>query len=101
RFIAEHEEGVAALVTPDRKLARRVAAELKRWRIEIDDSAGQPLAQTAPGAFLLALLEHPLAAARRALGSLRRSARRLDRAVLRGPRPAPGWDGLRQVIDAR
>ena len=117
RFIAEHDDGVAALVTPDRTLARRVAGELKRWRIEIDDSAGQPLSQTAPGAYLLALcdaaandwapipllalLKHPLAAAGRTLGSLRRSARRLDRAVLRGPRPAPGWEGLRQAIDAR
>jgi len=117
RFIAEHEEGVAALATPDRRLARRVAAELKRWRIEIDDSAGQPLAQTAPGAYLLALceaaeaewppipllglLKHPLAAGGRALGALRASARRLDRDVLRGPRPAPGWSGLRQAIETR
>ncbi|WP_119303557.1 double-strand break repair protein AddB [Dongia deserti] len=117
RFIAEHEEGVAALVTPDRRLARRVAAELKRWRIEIDDSAGQPLSQTAPGAYLLALcdaaanewapipllalLKHPLAAGGRRLGSLRKSARRLDRDLLRGPRPAPGWQGLRQAIEAR
>ncbi len=117
RFIAEHEDGVAALVTPDRTLARRVAGELKRWRIEIDDSAGQPLSQTAPGAYLLALcdaaaqewapipllalLKHPFAAAGRALGNLRRSARQLDRKVLRGPRPAPGWDGLRQAIEAR
>jgi ATP-dependent helicase/nuclease subunit B len=117
RFIAENDEGVAALVTPDRRLARRVTGELKRWRIEIDDSAGQPLSQTAPGAYLLALceaaaaewapipllalLKHPLAAAHRAPVSLRRSARRLDRRVLRGPRPAPGWDGLRQAIEAR
>ena len=116
RFIAERDEGVAALVTPDRRLARRVAAELKRWRIEIDDSAGQPLAQTPPGAYLLALceaaanewapipllalLKHPLTAARRTRDSLRRSARRLDRRVLRGPRPASGWDGLHQAIDA-
>jgi ATP-dependent helicase/nuclease subunit B len=115
RFVAEHEDGVAALVTPDRKLGRRVAAELRRWRIEIDDSAGQPLAQTSPGAYLLALceaaesewapipllalLKHPLAAAGRTPGILRRSARRLDRAVLRGPRPAPGWAGLRQAIE--
>jgi ATP-dependent helicase/nuclease subunit B len=115
RFIAEREDGIAALVTPDRRLARRVAAELKRWRIEIDDSAGQPLSQTPPGAYLLALceaaanewapipllalLKHPLAAGRRALGSLRRSARRLDRNLLRGPRPAPGWAGLRQAIE--
>jgi len=117
RFVAEQEEGIAALVTPDRKLARRVAAELKRWRIEIDDSAGQPLAQSAPGAFLLALceaaeaerapiallglLKHPLAAGGAALGVLRAFARRVDRDVLRGPRPAPGWDGLRQAIAAR
>ena len=117
RFIAEHEDGVAALVTPDRTLARRVAGELKRWRIEIDNSAGQPLSQTAPGAYLLALCD----AAANDVGadpvcwrcsSIRSrppgeraiacddAARRLDRAVLRGPRPAPGWDGLRQAIDA-
>ncbi|HUH83698.1 MAG TPA: double-strand break repair protein AddB, partial [Stellaceae bacterium] len=35
----------AALVTPDRGLARRVAAELRRWSIDIDDSAGLPLDQ--------------------------------------------------------
>jgi ATP-dependent helicase/nuclease subunit B len=115
RFIAEQDEGVAALVTPDRTLARRVAGELKRWRIEIDDSAGQPLSQTAPGAFLLALcdaaaqewapipllalLKHPLSAAGRTRDRLRQAARRLDRSVLRGPRPAPGWDGLQLAID--
>ena len=37
----------AALVTPDRNLARRVAAEMTRWDIAIDDSAGRPLAHTA------------------------------------------------------
>src|SRR5207245_10645223 len=68
----------AALVTPDRELARRVAAELHRWGIAIDDSAGLPLNRTPPGAFLrlvldvaesglapvplLAALKHPLAA---------------------------------------
>src|ERR1700674_2374744 len=39
----------AALVTPDRALARRVAAELARWNIAIDDSAGAPLAATEAG----------------------------------------------------
>ena len=33
----------AALVTPDRGLARRVAAALARWGIAIDNSAGVPL----------------------------------------------------------
>ena len=42
----------AALVTPDRVLARRVAARLKRYDLAIDDSAGVPLARTVPGAFL-------------------------------------------------
>src|SRR3546814_11178699 len=68
-------EQTAALVTPDRGLARRVAAHLKRWGIAIDDSAGLPLSRTPAGAFLalladaaaerfapvalLALLKHP------------------------------------------
>lgn len=47
----------AALVTPDRDLARRVAAELRRWDISIDDSAGRPLAGTRAGIFLRALLD--------------------------------------------
>ena len=67
----------AALVTPDRALARRVAAELTRWNIAIDDSAGIPLASSEAGRLarlvastaaerlaplpLLALLRHPLA----------------------------------------
>lgn len=116
-FLAEQAEGVAALATPDRQLARRVAAQLRRWNIEIDDSAGRELAQSAPGSFLillsegatsgwapvplLGLLKHPLAAAGKPLGQLRRWARRLDRDLLRGPRPAPGWDGIEQAIALR
>ncbi len=116
-FLAEQAEGVAALATPDRQLARRVAAQLRRWNIEIDDSAGRDLTQTTPGGFLillseaatsgwapvplLGLLKHPLAAAGKPLGQLRRWARRLDRDLLRGPRPAPGWDGIEQAIAAK
>ena len=33
------------LVTPDRNLARRVSAHLRRWGIEADDSAGRPLSR--------------------------------------------------------
>ena len=103
----------AALVTPDRGLARRVAVELQRWGIAIDDSAGQPLGDTPPGTFLrlaaqlpaeqmapvplLALLKHPLAAGGRPPAALRRLARRLDR-KLRGPRPAPGMPGLAAAL---
>ncbi len=103
----------AALVTPDRELARRVAAELRRWGIEIDDSAGLPLNRTPPGAFLrlvlelaesrlapvplLAALKHPLAAGGLAPALFRRLARRLEEAIL-GPRPAPGLEGLRAAL---
>ncbi len=68
----------AALVTPDRLIARRVGAELRRFDIEIDDSGGLPLARTSIGALarlvaaigadragavnVAALLAHPLAA---------------------------------------
>ncbi|MGB0903677.1 MAG: double-strand break repair protein AddB, partial [Mangrovicoccus sp.] len=41
-----------ALISPDRMLTRRVAAALDRWRITADDSAGEPLAQTAVGRLL-------------------------------------------------
>ncbi|MEO8241643.1 MAG: double-strand break repair protein AddB [bacterium] len=68
----------AALITSDRGLTRRVAAALARWGIAADDSAGSPLALSAPGRLLrhvavafcgpltgdhlLTLLKHPLAA---------------------------------------
>ena len=42
----------AALITPDRDLARRVTAELRRFSIEADDSAGTPLAATGQGTLL-------------------------------------------------
>jgi ATP-dependent helicase/nuclease subunit B len=104
----------AALVTPDRELARRVAAELRRWDIEIDDSAGLPLNRTPPGVFLrlvldlaesrlapvplLAALKHPLAAGGLNPAAFRDLARRLEQAIL-GPRPAPGFGGLAAALD--
>jgi ATP-dependent helicase/nuclease subunit B len=103
----------AALVTPDRNLARRVSAEMGRWNIAIDDSAGKPLVSTPPGAFLLllaeavaenlapmpllALLKHPLAAGGVEPSEFRRMARALDN-CLRGPRPNPGFTGLRSAV---
>ena len=105
----------AALVTPDRALARRVSAQLRRWGIEADDSAGRPLSQTPPGTLLLAiaaaaaerfapvpllaLLKHPLAMAGEGRLDWLDGVRRLDLA-LRGPRPPAGLDGLGGHIDA-
>ncbi|MFN3401470.1 MAG: hypothetical protein ACK4Z4_14125, partial [Ferrovibrio sp.] len=40
------------IVTPDRNLARRIAAELKRFDILVDDAAGTPLFQSAAGRLL-------------------------------------------------
>ncbi|MEQ9349586.1 MAG: double-strand break repair protein AddB, partial [Alphaproteobacteria bacterium] len=100
----------AALVTPDRTLARRVAVALARWDIQVDDSAGVPLAQTVPGVFvsllatamsedmapapLLAVLKHPLAAGGETPVVFREAVRHMERCVLRGPRPAPGLGGV-------
>jgi ATP-dependent helicase/nuclease subunit B len=109
RETLEHPGKTAALVTPDRALARRVAAELARWNIAIDDSAGVPLAATEAGRLarlaadaaakrlaplsLVALLRHPLAQIATAA-----EIDALERAVLRGPRPAEGADGLARAI---
>jgi ATP-dependent helicase/nuclease subunit B len=105
----------AALVTPDRGLAGRVAVELARWGVVADDSAGEPLGVTPPAVFLrlvvraatgglspvalLSLLKHPLAACGLSPGACRASARLLERALLRGPAPRPGIDGLRDRLD--
>jgi ATP-dependent helicase/nuclease subunit B len=99
----------AALITRDRQLARRVAAELHRWAIEVDDSAGTPLDQTPPGAFLLltarlavegvtpvallAALKHPLAGGGDR-AAFREQVRALEIACLRGPRLAGGFGGV-------
>ncbi len=103
----------AALVTPDRELAGRVAVELVRFGIVADDSAGEPLSATPPSVFLrllaqavanalrpvplLALLKHPLAACGLQPADCRRLARRLEREGLRGPAPPPGLAGLRSA----
>ncbi|XAO70852.1 MAG: hypothetical protein AAYR33_07360 [Acetobacteraceae bacterium] len=44
---------------------------------------------------LLALLKHPLTACGMTQGACRASARKLERMVLRGPAPPPGFEGLR------
>lgn len=112
RAALEQPHHRAALVTPDRDLACRVAAELGRFGVIADDSAGEKLADTPPAAFLrllaeavakalrpvplLALLKHPLAAAGLTQAACRDAARALEREALRGPAP-PAWiAGLRQ-----
>ncbi|MGG5810192.1 double-strand break repair protein AddB [Falsiroseomonas sp. CW058] len=106
----------AALVTPDRDLARRVSAELTRHGILADDSAGEGLGTTPAGAFLrlvarmvaedfapvptLAALKHPLCAAGMERDAWLAAIRLLERRALRGPRPMGGLGGLRRAAIA-
>jgi len=115
RDALETPEKRIALVTPDRGLAGRVAALLKRWEIAADDTAGQPLSQTTAGRLLLllaeliaedaapvpliALLTHPLVRAEdaKARADWLEHARAFE-LRLRGPRPAPGLQPLAALL---
>jgi len=115
RETLKDEGRTAALMTPDRELARRVAAELRRWNIDIDDSAGAPLADTPPAALLralvaaidqgfapvelLTLLKHPLCTLGGDRAALLDATRRLDRKCLRGLKPMPGMASVRARIE--
>lgn len=104
----------AALITPDRRLARRVSLSLRRWGIQVEDSGGQPLTELMVGSWLmltaemaqeglspialLSFLKHPFMAAALPPEDLRDMVRALDQFVLRGPRPSTGFAGLRNAI---
>lgn len=104
----------AALVTPDRELARRVAARLKDYGLAIDDSAGTPIRHTLPGTFLelvlwavesdfapvalMALLKHPLTRLSRPAGETRRVSRLLERAVFRDIYLGSGLAGVAHAL---
>ncbi|MGG7565795.1 double-strand break repair protein AddB [Rhodovulum sp. DZ06] len=118
-LLAEAARGdkTAALITPDRNLARRVTAELRRWGVLPDDSAGMPLTLTPPGLLLgliadgmgrpmtaprlFAILRHPLVGGDgdRRPGHLR-ALRLLERAALRGGGAEVDWDRLAPAMEA-
>jgi len=116
RGALERPGRTAALVTPDRALARRVATHLRRWTIAIDDSAGRPLSVLPPGTLLVALVEalaqdlappallsllkHPLVRAGDPRLAWLDGVRAVD-LQLRGPRPAPGLAGLDDHLQGR
>jgi ATP-dependent helicase/nuclease subunit B len=109
---AAHLQKSAALVTPDRALARRVMAALARWNLDFDDTGGDVLLETSAGTFarlaaeaatrglepptLLALLKHPLCRLGAASGARTLAIETLELALLRGTRPQPATRGLAQ-----
>jgi ATP-dependent helicase/nuclease subunit B len=99
----------AALITPNPAIAKRVTAELERWGIEAENSAGRTLADTSGGVFarlilaaaldfaplpLAALIGHPLCQLGRSREDFASQARALDLSVLRTILPAPGLDNI-------
>ncbi|AMN38814.1 double-strand break repair protein AddB [Rhodoplanes sp. Z2-YC6860] len=108
REAMETKNKTAALVTPDRALARRVLAALSRWNVPVDDSGGDALADTPVGVFarlvaeaaldglppitLLAMLKHEQSPFDR------RAVVALERSVLRGSRPRQGTEGLAHAL---
>jgi len=115
REVLEEPAKTCALVTSDRRLARRVTQSLKRWNVAIDDSGGQPLTEFPVGSYLtalaecaldnlspislLSLLKHPLTALGIEGAKLRDNIQFLDEYVLRGPRHSGGFKGLRMQAE--
>lgn len=122
RSVLAQPARTAMLVTRDRQLAARVVAQLRRWEVRIDDSAGTPLALTALGRYLLlvlaaahpaatpvdwlALLKHPLTGLGRAAADCRAAARLTERKFWRGqqgggtPLQQLGWLQKTEVPEA-
>ena len=112
-----HPDRTAALVTPNRALAARVTAELARWGLSVEDSAGLPLSDTPAGRLarltaeaaaddlspvrLLSLLAHPLVHLGFPRATVEHAAGALEIGVLRGPAPAPGIEGMRAALATR
>ncbi len=102
----------AALVTPEPSIARRVSAELARWGVEVEDSAGRTLGQSEAGTLarlvlqaaiefsplnVLALLAAPAARFGRARAELHSAARALELGVFRAA-PLGALDDLDQAF---
>jgi ATP-dependent helicase/nuclease subunit B len=114
REVAETPGRTAALVSPDRQLARRVSVRLQAWGLIVDDSAGHPFAKFPLGAFLdlvieaaatrfqpialAALLKHPLCRLGLAPKDLSHAARALELAVFRAPYFGQGLGGIADAL---
>jgi ATP-dependent helicase/nuclease subunit B len=112
--LAQHQ--TVGIVSPDRNLARRIAAELRRFDVEVDDAAGTPLFHSAAGRLvrtaldvatarfapvpLMALLRNRATLLGRKRAETSRLADLVELCLLRGQRPAIGIAGLRQALAA-
>jgi len=114
RETLETPGATAALITPDRDLAMRVSAELARWGIVAEDSAGISLARSPAGrlarlaaelaagvtpATLISLLAHPLVRLGLPRNEVVRGAAALEIGALRGKAPGPGFAGMKAAVD--
>ncbi|MDB2499066.1 double-strand break repair protein AddB [Alphaproteobacteria bacterium] len=115
REALEKPNQTAAMITPDRQLAELVIADLRRWDIVIEDSAGKRLSLCPPGRFLsllcdavdanfaplrlLSLLKHPYCAGGMNPIRFRQFVDQIELAVLRGPRPGDGLPAIAAALD--
>ena len=115
REAVERPGETAILVTPDRALARRVAARLAAWELHIEDLGGEPFATTLPGAFLelvvaavqeefapvglMTLLKHPLCRLGMSPEEMRRGREALELACFRAPYFGKGLDGVEAALE--
>lgn len=114
RETLERPGATAALVTPDRILARRVRAALQTWDVDIADSAGEPLSATPLGRFmalvarvavdadavsLLALLKHPFVRLGWPAEEIATRVAELEIAAMRQPWFTGGLAGLQPALD--
>ncbi|MFD1355977.1 double-strand break repair protein AddB, partial [Methylorubrum suomiense] len=116
RETLETPGATAALVTPDRGLALRVSAELARWGIVAEDSAGLGLARSQGGRFarlvaelaaepspsrVISLLAHPFVRLGLTRSEVVRAGAALEIGGLRGPAPVPknSFEGMRVALE--
>ncbi|MDE2445558.1 MAG: double-strand break repair protein AddB [Alphaproteobacteria bacterium] len=115
REAIETPRQTAALMTPDRDLAKRVSVELRRWNITIDDTAGTKLMNSGLAraahllieavqsgftpASVLALLHLPSCGLGLAPERRIRATQHLELAVLRNYDPGVGLENLERAVE--
>jgi ATP-dependent helicase/nuclease subunit B len=114
REAIETPDKTANLVTPDRTLARRVAAELARWGLQLEGSSGEPLLSTQAGIFfdliadavatgsqitVLALLKHAFTRLGLKAGDAHAAMAAVEIAGMRQVWCGKGVNALRESLD--